>query len=245
MKNRREHGGIISKLLILTLLLIVMAIGGIVALGWWLLSKTIESNPFPPQVMAFTAVDAGSAFNKLKPLGMQVMQSHPDQTMELILTPGELNAVFSLLSQANAYAAMLGLGTCQWPQGLELKREGDGIMCYYSRTIPFESRFGKYFNVQLAFEPKMRDGKLDYRIIAFQAGTLRIPAFLLQKYLEWQMNSNPSATEIFKKTVVDLYIDNHNDFHLKFYPFQIRQLIANQGKKKISPNDVITPSKLP
>lgn len=233
MSKKKGKGSFIGRFLTIFLILSFLTIAGLAGLAWWLLSRGIEAAPLPPPVMAFTSVDAGKAFNKLQPLGYKVMHSHPGQTEELVMTPGELNAVFSLASQASTLAVLLNLGRCDWPQGLAIKMEDRNIVCQYSRMIKFDNPFGKYFNVQVAFEPQVQDGKIAYRLEQVQIGSLQLPPVLLRKYLAWEFAENADAVEMFKKTVISMYIDDSNNFHLKFYPFQFRQIIANETRKKI------------
>jgi hypothetical protein len=240
MAKKTEKSSFVGKFLITFFILAILFLGAVGGLGWWLLDKTIDEAPPQPPVMAFVSADAGQAFAKMRPLGMTVMRSHPGQTEELTLTPGEANALFSLLNQARTLAVMLNLGRCDWPKGLWLKMEGRELTIQYSIQIKRQNPFGQFLNLQLAFEPKMRDGKIDYRITNAQIGSLHISPGLLKRIIDWQYDDKSDELKVFKQLIVSFYVDDAGSLRLKFYPFELRQLIAN-AQKKISLSPANTP----
>ena len=229
--KKKKKSGVVTRFLVISLvLLFIFAIAGI-ALLYWVGTKAIEEAPLQPQIMAFTAADVSTAFCKIQPIGSAVMQSHPDQINQLVLTTAEVNALLGLVNNAGILASVSGVNL-NLPQNFNFRMENGCFWFSFCRVIHQKNPFGRYLNLQIAVEPLIRNGKINYRIMACRVGELDIPAFALQKYMEWEAGNNSESAEMIKKAVIDFYVTPQGVLYFKFYPFQLRQILMNHMKKK-------------
>jgi len=231
--KKKQQSGTVTRFLKVMLVLIVLFLAGLAGLLYWAGTKAFSAAPLPPQVVAFTSEDVMSAFQKIQPVGPAVLQSHPDQIMQLALTTAEVNALLGIVNNSGLLTTVSGI-SLNLPKNLVFRMENNSFWFTWSKKIDYTTPFGKYLNLEVAVEPLIKSGKVNYQIAVCRVGQLTVPEWVLRKYVEWELFNNSEAADMMKKAVIDFYVDASGRLQLKFYPFQLRQLFLNYVKSNSS-----------
>ncbi len=212
-----------KKKVIITVIILIIIAAIITASYLALSTKPIQIKPINAKEM----MTASSSLNsKIAKTVKFIENSQPPNTVQkIVFTKDEVNImIFMVLKKAQQYTLLNQDGELLYPS---LDFNGVFFTITFAKKFPFSTPFGKFLNIKLDTIPSIKDGELSVQLKNAYIGKLKVPNFLVNKYLQNEVakaNNNIIAQNIFN-AVQSASIRN-NTVEIKYFPKKVSLILS-------------------
>ncbi|MDD5698965.1 MAG: hypothetical protein PHH77_10160 [Victivallaceae bacterium] len=179
-----------------------------------------------------TAEDVFLQTEVVKRLTALLVRSKPDEIRVLTLSPAEVNALITVISNCESVGDFLlspgQIGRTPEKRPYKITFEKDYFDIKYSLPTEFRTPFGKHINLHLTGRPGIAQKRFRLAVKSAAAGEVALPPRQVELLLYLLLNSY-DKDEIVRRIhdiVVKAHITPEHNLVIYFYPYRLRNCLT-------------------